>query len=134
MEVRCIYCDSINVYFSKKRKVYVCEDCEREFLPEKKFVPQKVFLSYGHDENEELVRLIYQKLAERGHKPWIDRAEIKAGMDWRNAISEGIRESSDFLAFISNHSVRVPGVCLDEISIGVGNWNCRMQRRLLNQP
>ena len=133
MEVRCIYCDSINVYFSKKRKVYVCEDCEREFLPEKKFVPQKVFLSYGHDENEELVRLIYQKLAERGHRPWIDRAEIKAGMDWRNAISEGIRESSDFLAFISNHSVRVPGVCLDEISIGVGNWNCRMQSIILEK-
>ena len=131
--ISCIQCGSENTYYSKKQKMYVCEDCGKTFRDEEAFVPQKVFLSYGHDENEELVRLIYDKLKERGHDPWIDRSEIKAGADWREAISRGILSSSNFLAFISKHSVRVPGVCLDEISIGVGNWNCRMQSILLEK-
>lgn len=132
-EVICKFCNSENVYFSKKKNKYICEDCEKSFVLEKEIKPQKVFLSYGHDENAEIVELIYKKLKERGHEPWIDKAKIKAGHDWRNEITKGINESSNFLAFISSFSVRVPGVCLDEISIGVGNWNCRMQSVLLEK-
>lgn len=131
--VLCKFCNSENVYFSKKKNKYICEDCEQSFVIEKEIRPQKIFLSYGHDENAEIVELIYKKLQERGHDPWIDKAKIKAGHDWRNEITKGINESSDFLAFISSFSVRVPGVCLDEISIGVGNWNCRMQSVLLEK-
>ena len=133
MELQCPFCNSDNVYYSKKKSVYICEDCEQFFLPEKRIEPRKVFLSYGHDKNEPLVKKIYERLKERGHQPWIDRAKIKAGQDWRAAICSGIDESSNFLAFLSNHSIRVPGVCLDEISIGVGNWNCRIQSILLEK-
>ena len=133
MELQCPFCNSDNVYYSKKKSVYICEDCEQFFLPEKRIEPRKVFLSYGHDKNEPLVKKIYERLKERGHQPWIDRAKIKAGQDWRAAICSGIDESSNFLAFLSNHSIRVPGVCLDEISIGVGNWNCRIQSVLLEK-
>ncbi len=132
--ISCVHCGSQNVYYSKKKCVYVCEDCEKTFLPqEKKFVPKKVFLSYGHDENAWLVKLICEKLRERGHLPWIDYAEIKTGNDWRDAITRGILDSSGFLAFVSNYSVRNPGVCLDEISIGVGNYNCRIHAILLEK-
>ena len=129
----CKYCQSENVYFSKKRNIFVCEDCGKSFLIEKKVIPQKVFLSYGHDHNAEIVDLIYNSLLDRGHIPWIDKAEIKAGHDWRKKISKGIMESNNFLAFISDYSVRVPGVCLDEIAIGVGNWNCRIQSIILEK-
>ena len=111
----------------------MCEDCGKEFTIEKKFVPQKVFLSYGHDHNKEIVEFIYKSLKKRGHFPWVDYAKIKTGDDWRESITRGILESNDFLAFISNHSVRVPGVCLDEISIGVGNYNCRIKPVLLEK-
>ena len=133
MEINCKYCGSENVYFSKKKQLYVCEDCERTFSIEKEITPRKVFLSYGHDQNREIIEIIYDRLKERGHEPWIDKENIKAGDDWRNAISEGILNSNGFLAFISNYSVRVPGVCLDEISIGVSNYNCRIQSVLLEK-
>lgn len=133
MEMKCPKCGSEFIYESKRKKVNVCEDCGNEFVIEKKIVPQKVFLSYGHDENKEIVQYIYDKLKERGHKPWIDNAKIKYGDDWRNDITKGILESNGFLAFISKHSTRVPGVCLDEISIGVGNYNCRIQSILLEK-
>lgn len=133
MSIICKYCKSENVYYSKKKKIYVCEDCEKVFQIEKKIISQKIFLSYGHDENTELVEKIYKKLLERGHVPWIDKNEIKAGDDWRRSIIENIMDSKGFLAFISNYSVRVPGVCLDEIAIGVGNWNCKMQPIVLEK-
>ena len=132
--MNCIYCRSENIYFSKKRGVYVCEDCGKTFAPqERPFTPKKVFLSYGHDENAEIVERIYEKLKERGHIPWIDYAKIKTGHDWRERITQGILESDGFLAFLSRYSVRVPGVCLDEISIGVGNYNCRINSILLEK-
>lgn len=32
---RCPGCGSDNIYFTKKRQVYVCEDCELEIAEEK---------------------------------------------------------------------------------------------------
>ena len=133
MDVICKFCGSENVYFSKKKKLYVCEDCEQSFELDAEILPRKVFLSYGHDSNSEIIEIIYKKLKERGHDPWIDKANIKAGDDWRNEITKGILQSNGFLAFISNYSVRIPGVCLDEISIGVSNYNCRIQSVLLEK-
>ena len=54
---RCPGCGSDNIYFSKKRQVYVCEDCELEFADEKPEIQGKtIFFSYAHDENEWLVQ------------------------------------------------------------------------------
>ena len=134
MDIRCIYCDSENVYFSKKKQKYICEDCEKSFvISEEKFIPRKVFLSYGHDENQEIVQIVYDRLLARGHQPWIDKADIKTGSDWRERITEGIFDSSGFIAFISDHSVRNPGVCLDEIAIGMSNYHCRISPVLLEK-
>ena len=36
MDIKCKYCQSENVYFSKKKQLYVCEDCERSFEIENK--------------------------------------------------------------------------------------------------
>lgn len=42
---RCPGCGSDNIYFSKKRQVYVCEDCELEFADEKPEIQGKtIFL------------------------------------------------------------------------------------------
>ena len=128
---KCIKCKSENIYFSKKKQLYVCEDCEFEFSDE--IIPQKVFLSYGHDENQPLVEEIYKALQSRGHLPWIDYTEIKAGNEWRSKITHGINDSKFFLSCLSNHSVRVPGVCLDEIAIALSQKNCRIFTILLEE-
>ena len=79
----------------------------------------RIFLSYGHDKNEELVMLIKSDLEKRGHDVWIDRDKIEFGDDWRRSITAGILEDRSVLAFLSKHSMRDPGVCRDEIAIAL---------------
>src|ERR1022692_3622330 len=71
---------------------------------EKPVVPMRIFLSYGHDSNEELVRRIKADLEKRGHDVWFDKSEIKGGHDWRRSITEGIVDSHRVLSFLSKHS------------------------------
>lgn len=79
----------------------------------------RVFLSYGHDGNEELVLRIKGFLEARGHEVWITKDEIKGGDDWRRAIHDGIAASDQVLSVLSMYSVRDPGVRLDEIAIAL---------------
>ncbi len=80
----------------------------------------RIFLSYGHDGNEYLIRRIKADLENRGHDVWFDKSEIKFGDEWRRAITDGILQSNRVLSFLSKHSTRDPGVCLDEIAIAIG--------------
>lgn len=82
--------------------------------------PMRIFLSYGHDANEELVRRIKADLEKRGHDVWFDKSEIRFGDDWRRQITDGIVDSSRVLSFLSKYSTRDPGVCLDELAIAIG--------------
>jgi len=84
------------------------------------FTALRIFLSYGHDANEELVRRIKADLQQRGHDVWFDKTDIKAGDDWRRAITDGILHSQRVVSFLSKHSTRDPGVCRDEIAIAIG--------------
>ena len=119
-ETHCPKCPSVNVIFSKKRSVYVCENCGHEFAQEKSAASMRIFLSYGHDDNEELVRRIKADLEQRGHDVWFDKNEIKFGDDWRRSITDGIKDSHLILSFLSKYSTRDPGVCRDEIIIAIG--------------
>ena len=70
-------------------------------------------------------------MERRGHKVWIDRSEIKSGDDWRQSITEGLLSSSGVISFLSKHSVRVPGVCLDELRIALSVKNGNIKTVLL---
>ncbi|MCC6155343.1 MAG: toll/interleukin-1 receptor domain-containing protein [Candidatus Hydrogenedentes bacterium] len=123
--MNCPQCDSANVMFSKKRMVHICEDCGHEFTFTKPTTALRIFLSYGHDDNEELVRRIKGDLEARGHDVWFDKSPeegkgIRAGDDWRRAITDGIAKCQKFVSFLSKHSTRDPGVCRDEIAIAIG--------------
>jgi len=80
----------------------------------------RIFLSYGHDANEELVHCIKADLEKRGHDVWFDKSDIKFGDNWRRSITDGIVDSNRILSFLSKHSTRDPGVCRDEIAIAIG--------------
>ena len=91
----------------------------------------KVFFSYGHDENEEIVMRLKRDIEEREHSVWIDKSQIKSGDDWRRTITAGILDSEFMMSFASNHSIRKPGVCLDELMIAVSVKGAQVQTVLL---
>ncbi|MFM7164601.1 MAG: TIR domain-containing protein, partial [Planctomycetaceae bacterium] len=121
----CPQCGSKDLLFSRRRNAYVCEHCRHEFAAPTTSEPLRIFLSYGHDGNEELVRRIRRDLEKRGHDVWFDKSDVKdrgivAGDDWRRAITDGILKSNRVLSFLSRYSTRDPGVCRDEIAIAIG--------------
>lgn len=116
----CPSCGSGNLKYIERAAIYFCKNCDHEFLAEKPITPMRLFLSYGHDDNEELVLRIKADLEKRGHDVWFDKSEIKFGDDWRRSITEGILKSNRVLSFLSKHSTRDPGVCRDEIAIAIG--------------
>lgn len=125
---KCPFCGSEDIYFSKKRKIFVCEDCDKTFSEQQLSQTEKadvsdggleLFFSYGHDKNRLLVERIKRDLEQRGHHVWIDTSEIKAGDHWRDDILNGVLNASSVIAFLSEHSTRNPGVCLDELKIAV---------------
>ena len=125
---RCPYCGSEDIYFSKKRSLYVCEDCDKSFSEKEAQVTQtdvvekkglEIFFSYGHDKNRLLVERMKKDLESRGHHVWIDTSEIKVGDNWRQDILNGLLNTAGVIAFLSEHSTRNPGVCLDELKIAV---------------
>lgn len=118
MDIKCTKCGSEDVMFSKKRNLYICEDCGHTFALDTK-TGKKIFFSYGHDANTCLVSRIKRDIEAAGYTVWIDKSEIKAGDEWRTKITTGLLDSQGVIAFLSKHSVRDPGVCLDEIRIAL---------------
>ncbi len=98
---------------------------------EKPTTPLRIFISFGHDSNEELACLIRSDLKKRGHDVWIDKCKIKGGDDWRRKITDGIIDSHRVLSLLSKHSTRDPGVCLDEIAIAIGTKGGNIQTILV---
>jgi hypothetical protein len=119
MEHRCSACGSDDVLVNIKRGVVVCQECDVSAPLHAPTEGLRLFLSYGHDENEPIVLRLRQDLERRGHTVWIDSTRIRAGDDWRASITRGLLSSDSVLSFLSRHSVRNPGVCLDELRIAL---------------
>jgi len=84
--------------------------------------PKKIFFSYGHDANRELVDRFKVDLEKRGHSVWIDYKEIGAWDDWKGRITQGIYDCNLAIAFLSMHSTRDPGVCRNEIAMALHHF------------
>ncbi len=124
----CPFCGSDCIYFSRKYNIYICEECNKRFSEASDKKPnveqsenkQRLFFSYGHDRaTSEIVSRVKKDLEARGHQVWIDTTKIKPGDHWRDDIVKGIVNSSNIIAFLSEHSTRNPGVCLDELKIAI---------------
>lgn len=119
-EIHCPRCGSDDVF--SKGKSCICGECGKKFQlssETRRFQPMKLFLSYGHLEAV-ICKRIEQALKARGHSVWFDEEQITHGSDWRERITQGIRDSNGVISCLSRHSVRKPGVCLDELSIAIG--------------
>ncbi len=110
---QCPFCGSEDIYYSKKRKIFVCEDCDETFSEHPTSNAKnselasgglELFFSYGHGKNRPLVERIKGDLEKRGHHIWIDTSEIKAGDHWRDNILNGVLNAAGVIAFLSEHS------------------------------
>lgn len=76
-----------------------------------------IFISYGHDEHETLIRKIAEDLRKEDIDVWIDYDCLYGSSQWEEKIESGIQASNWIIVFMTNHSMRRPdGYCLDEIS------------------
>ena len=76
-----------------------------------------IFISYGHDDHEKLIKRFAKDLESEGFKVWVDYEVLFGSSLWEEQIEKGITQSSTVVVFMTTHSMRRPdGYCLDEIS------------------
>jgi hypothetical protein len=123
-------CPDCSAPLTRFGKFWICQE-HGQVESGKPSGPMRIFLSYGHDANEELVRCIKADLEKRGHDVWFDKSDIHFGDNWRRAITDGIAGSNRVLSFLSKYSTRDPGVCLDELAIAIGYKGANIQTILV---
>lgn len=87
---------------------------------EKAFSAYEALFELWASGGRHLCKRIEQALQASGHSVWFDGEQITHGSDWRERITQGIRDSNGAISCLSKHSVRNPGVPLDELSIAIG--------------
>lgn len=128
----CPFCRSSHILYKAKVGLWECMSCEERFeniavsplrrLDDKAANPKRIFFSYGHDRNKELVLFFKADLEKRGHVIWFDAKEIGTWNDWKGSITRGIDGSELTIAFMSKHALRDPGVCRNEIAISMNRF------------
>jgi len=133
--MKCPHCSSTDTAWKSKASKWECNACEERFegqppraeqvdsqLPKKAAKPKRIFFSYGHDGNRELVDRFKTDLEARGHQVWIDYKEIGSWDDWKGTITRGIHDAEMAIAFLSIHSTRDPGVCRNEVAMALQHF------------
>lgn len=123
MTTPCPHCSSAETVFKAKAGKWECNSCETRFEgPPPAKVSREIFFSYGHDNNSVLVERFKKDLTARGYKVWQDIDRIRPWSHWREEITKGIQGSGMAVAFLSVHSTRDPGVCLNEIAMALHHF------------
>ena len=52
----------------------------------------QIFLAHAKEDEAQVMEL-YERLREKGYRPWLDKKDLIAGQNWRNAIPKAISES-----------------------------------------
>lgn len=80
----------------------------------------KAFISYVRENSDKVEKLVEQ-LEANGIKVWWDKKDIKVGDDWLNAIKNGIRKGSFFIAcFSKEYNMRSKNHMNEELRIAIG--------------
>jgi hypothetical protein len=72
-----------------------------------------VFISYAREDSD-LAERLYNELKKAGFKPWLDKHNIIAGLDWKEQIMNAIENSRFFLPLFSATSVKKIGYVQNE--------------------
>jgi tetratricopeptide (TPR) repeat protein len=124
-DARCPKCGSIDLMFSKKKQMFICEDCSYEFKAEVR-PSRRLYISYGKDEFSALALQIKKDVELNGYQAWYNLDHIKNDTDHEKYIDLGfnwVMEKPDdgrFIVLLTPSSVRRPdGSCLSEIAKAV---------------
>ncbi len=79
---------------------------------------KKVFISYAREDIEVAERL-YSDLKEAGLEPWMDEEDLLPGQHWEMTVTDAIKDSSYFLALLSESSVSKRGFVQQELKIAL---------------
>jgi hypothetical protein len=121
--MNCPYCSASDTAWKSKAGKWECNSCEERFEGDsrvnlastaiaqltqvtKAAKPKRIFFSYGHDANRELVDRFKEDLEKRGHEVWVDYKDIGTWDDWKGKITRGIHDAELAIAFLSIHSTR----------------------------
>ena len=87
---KCPKCNSTDVFFSKKKNQYICEDCQHVFIVESQRRLRRIFISYGHDQHAQLAQRLKNDLEDKDHQVWFDLDRLKPRTDWESYIEEDV--------------------------------------------
>jgi len=90
----------------------------KNILVDRSIDSHRVFISYARDDYETASRL-YHDLIKAGFHPWLDKKNLRAGENWKWAISRAIKASSYFLALLSSNSLGMRGYVHKELKIAL---------------
>jgi hypothetical protein len=91
------------------------ESAEVELPKQQARPPLRVFLSYA-SQDRPAVREIYNALKLEGWiDPWLDKAKILPGQDWRTVIETAVEEADVVIVCFSNQSVSKEGYVQREL-------------------
>lgn len=66
----------------------------------------RVFVSYSHDDGKDIAQKLENDLLQNGLEVWRDATQIKAGLDWEEAIRQGIDQSDAMIAIITEGAIK----------------------------
>lgn len=92
---------------------------------EKKGDKRKIFMCYAREDHKRVEKL-YQKLADAGFRPWMDKKDILPGENWKSVIKKSIQESAFFLACLSTNAVNKRGSIQQEIKNALEVWRQKL--------
>lgn len=78
----------------------------------------KIFLSYAH-EDIGMAKRIYEDLKRYGLDLWFDNESLLGGQNWKFEINKAIKQSTCFLAILSNESINTIGYVQKELKIAL---------------
>ena len=85
----------------------------------------QIFLSYA-SEDRSLVDNLYNRLSEKGYKPWMDHRDMLPGEQWEYKIKKALSQSHFFIACLTNNSVNKRGWIQKELKTARDNWQFKL--------
>ena len=78
----------------------------------------RVFISYARRDLARAEQL-YAGLVGAGHRPWLDRYDLKPGANWMESIEDEIARCRYFLAMLTTHSLTKRGFVQRELRVAL---------------
>ncbi len=94
---------------------------------------RRIFLAHAHEDKDQVLRL-YDDLKARGYDPWLDKKDLIAGQNWREAIPRVIEQAGVFLACLSRASVAKTGFVQEEYRVALSSFGRRPQGSIYFVP